>query len=80
MPLLKGGTTAMLGIPKTFTYGIIPVFMSLTAIRVIQNIYRLSKETEQTLGASVPTIDVDKLEQEYLDQVAAEKKEEEGSK
>lgn len=71
--MLKGSATLMLRIPNTVVYGSIPLFFALTAIRVVQDIYRLTKENEQTLGSSRPTIDVDALEQEYLDRVAAEK-------
>lgn len=73
IPMLKGSATLMLRIPNVLVYGSIPVFFALTAIRVVQDIYRLCKENEKTLGASKPTIDVDALEQEYLDRVAAEK-------
>jgi len=59
--------TNLLRIPKWITYMIIPVCLVLTFIRLIQEIIRLSKETETELGKSVPTIDCEALEREYLE-------------
>lgn len=74
IPLLRGSSTIMLRTPNEIVYGSIPVFFGLTAVRVVQDIYRLTKENEKTLGVSEPTIDVDALEREYKDRIAAEMK------
>lgn len=60
------GKTSLLRIPKTLVYGCIPVFLALTAIRIVQNIIRIAKEDEKTLGASAPAVDLDACEREYL--------------
>lgn len=67
------GETSLLRIPKSLVYGCIPVFLLLTAVRIVQNIIRTIKENEETLGASEPAVDLDKCEQEYLASVRNEK-------
>jgi len=66
--LRKTGTvTAILRIPKVFTYSIIPICLTLTIIRFIQESITLAKENEETLGAAKPTIDMEALEKEAQD-------------
>lgn len=72
------GKTTLLRIPKYLIYGCIPVFLCLTAVRIIQNIVRTIKEDESNLGASTPAVDLDACEQEYLERKAKEEKNEEG--
>jgi hypothetical protein len=50
----------------------IPAFMLLTAVRIIQDTVRTIKENEKDLGSSIPTIDLDAYEQEYLRSKSAE--------
>lgn len=63
--------TSLMRLPKNVIYAIIPFGMALTGIRIVQDIIRLVKETEQTLGKSAPVIDTDALEAEYRARVAA---------
>lgn len=68
------GRTSLLHIPKYLVYGVIPVCLLLTAVRIIQDIIATAKEDEQTLGASAPAIDLDACERQYLAARAAEDK------
>lgn len=64
---LGGSVTPLLRIPKKLIYGMIPVLLILAAIRLTQNILRLWKEDEETLGASKPTIDLAACEKEAIE-------------
>lgn len=70
----KSAVTSLLRMPKAVVYGIIPFGMVLTCIRLVQDTVRLFKEDEKTLGKSKPTIDIDALEQEYLDSLKKQQK------
>lgn len=70
----KNAVTSLLRMPKAIVYGIIPFGMVLTCIRLVQDTVRLFKEDEKTLGKSKPTIDIDALEQEYLDSLKKQQK------
>lgn len=60
----KSAVSSILKIPKSFSYVIMPAAFLLTAIRLVQEMIRLSKEKEEELGVSQPTIDIDALEAE----------------
>lgn len=62
---LVGSKTSILKMPKDVIYAIIPVMLTFTCIRLVQDCIKLAKENEQQLGASKPTIDLDALEAEY---------------
>lgn len=62
----KNSKTSLLHIPKRYCYIIIPIMLTLTTIRIVQEIWVLAHESERTLGASEPLIDLDAAEQEYL--------------
>lgn len=63
---LGNSVTDLLRFPKKNIYIWIPIFLTLTAIRCIQDIFRLFREDEESLGKSKPTIDLDACEREYL--------------
>lgn len=74
----SGTVTSLMRLPKWGVYSIVPVCLALTCIRLIQDTIRLSKENEQELGTSKPTIDIAALEakaQEMQRQRELEKKE-----
>jgi TRAP-type C4-dicarboxylate transport system permease small subunit len=60
----RSACSSILRIPKALSYVMIPLCFLLTAVRLIQDIIRLTKEKEEQLGASKPTIDMDELEAE----------------
>jgi len=62
-----GTVTPILRIPRSLTYSIIPICLTLTIIRFIQESIILSKENEKSLGAAKPTIDIAALEKEAFD-------------
>lgn len=68
---LGNSTTPLLHIPYKYIYSTIPILQGLTIIRIIQNIWRLCHETEQELGHTVPPLDLDTPEREYLAEKAA---------
>ena len=49
-------------IPEKYFYIIIPIFMALTVIRLIQDIIRLWKEGEKNLGETAPSLDLNAYE------------------
>ncbi|MPN42934.1 hypothetical protein SDC9_190492 [bioreactor metagenome] len=61
----KNAKTSLLQIPKRYCYIIIPIMLTLTTIRIVQEIWVLTHESERTLGASDPLIDLEAAEQEY---------------
>lgn len=69
--VLGKSKTTLLEIPLKITYWPVPILLVLVIIRIIQNIIRLAKENEETLGKSVPTIDLDAAERDYLENVKA---------
>lgn len=60
----KNAASPILKIPKALSYIVMPLCFLLTAVRLIQEIIRLSKEHEEELGVSKPIIDIDALEAE----------------
>lgn len=49
-------------IPEKYFYSIIPIFLVLTVIRIIQDIFRLAKEDQENLGQTTPTLDLNAYE------------------
>ena len=60
----KHAVSSILKIPKDISYIVMPMAFGLTAIRLVQEIIRLSREKEEELGVSKPTINIDELEAE----------------
>ena len=60
----KSAASPILKIPKALSYVVMPLCFLLTAIRLVQEIIRLSKEKEKELGVSKPIIDIAALEKE----------------
>ena len=69
----KRATSPILKIPKALSYVVMPLCFLLTAIRLVQEIIRLSKEKEKELGVSKPIIDIAALEKE-AEELARQKK------
>ena len=67
--VLGASKTVLLGVPLKIAYWPVPILLVLITIRIIQNILRLWKEDEENLGKSVPTIDLDAAERDYLESV-----------
>ena len=61
--LMKGSRTPILGIPRWPFYLIIPILLTVTSIRCIQDIVRLIREDEKSMGQSVPLIDLGQYEE-----------------
>ena len=71
----RGAGTPILDIPNAVAYGMLPLCFALTAIRLVQDIWRLAHEKEGELGASKPTIDMAALEREAAELKAQREKE-----
>lgn len=69
----KSAASPILKIPKALSYVVMPLCFLLTAIRLVQEIIRLSKEKEKELGVSKPIIDIAALEKE-AEEIARQKK------
>ena len=69
----KSATSPILKIPKALSYVVMPLCFLLTAIRLVQEIIRLSKEKEKELGVSKPIIHIAALEKE-AEELARQKK------
>ena len=69
----KSATSPILKIPKALSYVVMPLCFLLTAIRLVQEIIRLSKEKEKELGVSKPIINIAALEKE-AEELARQKK------
>ena len=69
----KSATSPILKIPKALSYVVMPLCFLLTAIRLVQEIIRLSKEKEKELGVSKPIIEIAALEKE-AEELARQKK------
>ena len=69
----KSAASPILKIPKALSYVVMPLCFLLTAIRLVQEIIRLSKEKEKGLGVSKPIIDIAALEKE-AEELARQKK------
>jgi len=63
--------TTLLKFPLKIAYWPVPILLVLIGIRIIQNIIRLAKEDEENLGKTVPTINLDEAERDYLESVKA---------
>lgn len=53
---------AVTRIPEKYFYAFIPIFLVLTVIRIIQDIFRLAREDQENLGQTVPTLDLNAYE------------------
>ncbi len=60
--LIKGFKLPVSRLPEELFYWPIPFFMILTVIRLVQDSLRLAKENEQTLGETVPPLDMNAYE------------------
>ena len=69
----KSAASPILKIPQALSYVVMPLCFLLTAIRLVQEIIRLSKEKEKELGVSKPIIDIAALEKE-AEELARQKK------
>ena len=69
----KSAASPILKIPKALSYVVMPLCFLLTAIRLVQEIIRLTKEKEKELGVSKPIIDIAALEKE-AEELARQKK------
>ena len=69
--LLGASKTTMLKIPQQLVYIVIPISLLLTVIRLIQDTIKLAKESEENLGASKPSMDLDACEREWNAKKAA---------
>jgi len=68
---LGNSTTDLLQFRKKYIYITIPILLILVAIRLVQDILKLIKEDESTLGKTKPTIDLEACEEEYKDRQRA---------
>ena len=69
--LLGASKTTMLKIPQQLVYIVIPISLLLTVIRLIQDTIKLAKESEENLGTSKPSMDLDACEREWNAKKAA---------
>ena len=71
--LIRGNAATLLTqIPMSVVYAIMPFCMVLMIIRLVQETFILTKESEKELGAAKPTLDLSIYEQEYLDSLKKE--------
>ena len=49
-------------IPEKYFYWIIPIFLGVTAVRIVQDCLRLAKENEENLNVTAPSLDLDAFE------------------
>lgn len=62
--------TPILGIPKAFSYWLIPFILVVSVVKLLADIVKLIHEDEKRLGASKPTLDLDSCEREYQERIA----------
>ncbi len=62
MASLGNSKSAILGIPKVFSYVFIPLMLTFSSVKLVIDIYKLLHEEEKQLGASVPAIDFEEIE------------------
>jgi len=74
LKMLGKSVMTMTRLPKKSVYIIIPAMLLLTVVRLVQDTIKLTGETEQNLGASKPSLDLDAAEKEYQDELAASRK------
>lgn len=72
--LLGSSTTTMLHMSQGLIYSIIPLSLLLSCIRLVQDTIQLTRENEQNLGTSKPSMDLDACERIYQDKLAAKAK------
>lgn len=60
--LIRGFKLPISRLPEELFYWPIPFFMALTVVRLVQDSIRLAKENEQTLGETVPPLDMNAYE------------------
>lgn len=65
--------TPILGIPKAITYWLIPVILAFTSVKLVFDIFKLTRESKKELGASKPSIDLAAMEEEYKASLAQNK-------
>lgn len=72
--LLGKSKTTMLGIPQRLVYAVIPVALVITVIRLVQDTMKLMKETEENLGTTKPSMDLEACERAWEEKKAAKAK------
>jgi len=60
--LLGSSVTTMLHLPQSLVYSVIPLSMVISCIRLVQDTIKLNKESEDNLGSSKPSMDLDACE------------------
>lgn len=61
---LGASSSPILNFPKAWSYGVIPLMLTISSIKIIYDIYRLYHEKEKNIGASIPAIDFAAIEKE----------------
>lgn len=69
--LLGKSMTTMLRLPQGLVYSIIPLSLLLACVRLVQDTMKMMHETEENLGTSKPSMDLDACEEIYRQKVAA---------
>ncbi len=72
--LLGTSKTIMLGIPNVLIYAVIPVSLVLTSYRLVTDTIKLTKENENELGASKPSLDLASCEKEFKEKLMKQAK------
>lgn len=72
--LLGKSKTTMLGIPQRLVYVVIPVALVVTVIRLVQDTMKLMKETEENLGSTKPSMDLEACERAWEEKKLAKEK------
>nr|WP_325180415.1 TRAP transporter small permease [uncultured Oscillibacter sp.] len=72
--LLGSSKTTMLQLPQALVYSIIPLSLVISCIRLVQDTIRMTQESEDNLGASKPSMDLEACERIYLEKKAAKEK------
>lgn len=63
--LLGNSVTTMLHLPQGLVYSVIPLSMALSCIRLVQDTIKLMRESEENLGTSKPSMDLNACEEIY---------------
>ena len=72
--LLGSSKTTMLQLPQALVYSIIPLSLVISCIRLVQDTIRMTQESEDNLGASKPSMDLEVCERIYVEKKAAKEK------
>ena len=72
--LLGNSKTTMLHLPQSVVYFIIPFGLLISVVRLVQDTIRLMKESEDNLGASAPSMDLNACERAWEEKKAAKAK------